>query len=100
MSTRRAELGRSLTGDFVKVARKNWRRRCISDLTGKRLSYGQTLVSSILLADEIDKLSESQDKIGILLPPSAGAALVNLAVTLLGKVTVNLNYVTSEQSNQ
>jgi acyl-[acyl-carrier-protein]-phospholipid O-acyltransferase/long-chain-fatty-acid--[acyl-carrier-protein] ligase len=30
--------------------------------------------------------------VGVLLPPSAGAAIANLALTLLGKVPVNLNY--------
>ena len=79
----------------MKVARKNWSKRCISDGTGRRLNYGRTLVSSIALGIEIDKLTGAQEKIGILLPPSAGAAIANLAVTLLGKVAVNLNYTAS-----
>jgi len=88
---------RSLACHFIKAARKNWRKRCISDSTGKRLNYGRTLSGALALASEIDKLTRSQDKVGILLPPSAGGALVNLAVTLLGKVAVNLNYTTSEE---
>ena len=90
--------GRSLARHFVKAARKNWRKRCISDSTGKRLNYGQTLTSALALGNEIDKLTRSQDNIGILLPPSAGGALTNLAVTLLGKVAVNLNYTTSQEA--
>ena len=88
---------RSLACHFIASAKKNWRKRCISDSTGKRLSYGRTLTSVLALASQIDKLTQSQDKVGILLPPSAGGALVNLAVTLLGKVAVNLNYTTSEE---
>jgi acyl-[acyl-carrier-protein]-phospholipid O-acyltransferase/long-chain-fatty-acid--[acyl-carrier-protein] ligase len=87
---------RSLACHFIKSARKNWHKRCISDSTGKRLNYGRTLTGALALANEIDKLTRPQDKIGILLPPSAGGALANLAVTLLGKVVVNLNYTTSE----
>jgi acyl-[acyl-carrier-protein]-phospholipid O-acyltransferase/long-chain-fatty-acid--[acyl-carrier-protein] ligase len=89
---------RSLVRHLVKAARKNWRKRCISDSTGKQLSYGRTLTGALALAGEIDKLTPLQDKIGILLPPSAGGALANLAVTLLGKVVVNLNYTASEDA--
>jgi len=89
---------RSLACHFIASARKNWRKHCISDSTGKRLNYGRTLAGSLALATEIDKLTPSRDKVGILLPPSAAGALVNLAVTLLGKVAVNLNYVTSRDS--
>ncbi|MHC4213388.1 MAG: AMP-binding protein, partial [Planctomycetota bacterium] len=91
---------KSLADDFIRVARKNRRRRCISDSSGKELNYSKTLVSSIALADKIAKLTQQQDNVGILLPPSAGGVLTNLAVTLLGKVTVNLNYVASKEARE
>ena len=74
---------RSLAHQFVKTAHKNWRRRCICDSMDKRLNYGQTLTAAIALAEKIDNLTNSQPKIGIMLPPSAPAALTNLATTLL-----------------
>ncbi|MHC4238984.1 MAG: MFS transporter, partial [Planctomycetota bacterium] len=77
---------RSLAEHFVQVARKNWRRRCISDATGKRLTYGRALLAAVALRGEIGRLTAGQEKIGILLPPSAGGALANLAVSMLGKV--------------
>jgi acyl-[acyl-carrier-protein]-phospholipid O-acyltransferase/long-chain-fatty-acid--[acyl-carrier-protein] ligase len=40
---------------------------------------------------------EGQDKVGILLPPSVGGALVNFAALLMGKVPVNLNYTASNE---
>ncbi len=89
---------RSLVRHFVKAARKNWRNRCIADSTGKHLSYGRTLTGALALGKEIDKLTGSGDKVGILLPPSAGGALANLAVILSGKVAVNLNYTASEEA--
>lgn len=81
----------------MQTARRNWPRRCISDSTGKHLNYGQTLVSVIILSNELGKITTGQKNVGILLPPLVAAALANLAVTLLGKVPVNLNYVVSEQ---
>ena len=87
----------SLGEHFIRTARKNWHRRCISDSTGKHFNYGRTLIIAVALSAELDRLTRSQDKIAILLPPSTAAALTNLAVTLLGKVSVNLNYSTSRQ---
>jgi len=87
----------SLAEHFVKAARRNWSRRCISDSTGKRLNYGRTLLSVVVLARKLDKITRQQQKVGILLPPSVAAALANLAVTFLGKVSGNLKYVVSEQ---
>ncbi|MHC4637243.1 MAG: acyl-[ACP]--phospholipid O-acyltransferase [Planctomycetota bacterium] len=89
---------RCLSYQFVRVARKNWESRCISDTTGKKLNYGQTLIKSIALAQEIEKITEDQEKVGIMLPPSVCGTLINLAVTMLGKVSVNLNYTLSHQA--
>jgi len=88
--------GRSLGELFVKAARKNRQRRCISDCTGKGLSYGQALVSAAAVGWEITKSTHGQEKTGILLPPSVAGALANLGATLAGKVVVNLNYSLSE----
>jgi len=97
IETEGAKLGRSLGEHFVYVARKNWPRRCISDSTGRGLNYGQTLINSIALSAEIEKAAGRQERVGIILPPSVGAALANIAVTLAGKVPVNLNYVVSRE---
>jgi acyl-[acyl-carrier-protein]-phospholipid O-acyltransferase/long-chain-fatty-acid--[acyl-carrier-protein] ligase len=88
-------LKRSLAYRFIRTARKKRRRRCISDATGKELNYGQTFAAAFVLADKIKTLAADSDRIGILLPPSVGAALANIAVTLLGKISVNLNYTLS-----
>jgi len=82
---------------FVRTARRNWEKRCICDSLGRSFTYGQALVSSIALADVVARLSSGQQKVGILLPPSTAAALANVAVTLLGKVPVNLSYVVSNE---
>src|SRR4029079_414708 len=39
----------------------------------------------------------SQPMIGLLLPPSVGGALTNYALTMLGRVSVNLNYTASSE---
>jgi len=88
---------RSLQEEFVRTARQNWRQHAVSDTTGKRLSYGQLLTGAIALAAKIGKQTAGQEKVGILLPPSAGGCLANLAIACLGKVPVNLNYTASAE---
>jgi acyl-[acyl-carrier-protein]-phospholipid O-acyltransferase/long-chain-fatty-acid--[acyl-carrier-protein] ligase len=91
---------RSLADHFIQVARKNRRSRSISDATGRRLSYGKTLASAVALSAQIDRLTRGQEKVGVLLPPSIGGVLANVAITMLGKAPVNLNYVVSEAARE
>ena len=90
----------TLGRNFVRVARANWGRHCISDSSGKELSYGQTLISAFAIAEKISKMTIGQENVGIILPPSVPGALVNLAVTLAGKVAVNLNYTASASARK
>ncbi|MDI6774988.1 MAG: acyl-[ACP]--phospholipid O-acyltransferase [Verrucomicrobiota bacterium] len=89
---------RVLPARFVRAARRNWFRPAIVDTTGRRLTFGQTLTAAVALAGEMDGITRGQKMIGILLPASAGGALTNVAVTLLGKVAVNLNFTASSEA--
>ncbi len=84
----RQPLGRRL----ISVARANWRRRAVADSSGQRLEYGRLLTGAVLLADTVRAATAGQSTIGILLPASVGGVLANLAVTLLGRTSVNLNF--------
>ncbi len=85
---------------FIKTARSNWTRRAISDSSGKQLSYGQTLIGALALAEQLRAKVADETMIGLLLPSSVGGILANLAVPLLGKVPVNLNYTASPEAVQ
>ncbi|MBI5441309.1 MAG: AMP-binding protein [Deltaproteobacteria bacterium] len=77
---------------FVRQARRSWGRPAVSDTTGAALSYGRTLAASVALGKRLEKELPGEDRVGILLPPSVGGALANLALTLRRKVPVNLSY--------
>jgi acyl-[acyl-carrier-protein]-phospholipid O-acyltransferase/long-chain-fatty-acid--[acyl-carrier-protein] ligase len=77
---------------FARTARRNWSKFAMADSTGRELTYGKTLIASLMLARWIRKQRGVEKMIGVLLPASTGGALVNLAVTLAGKVSVNLNF--------
>jgi len=84
---------------FVRTARQNWDRKAIADSSGRALNYGRTLTESMALADELDKIFTrrgQQKYVGVLLLPSVDAVLTNLALMLMGRVPVNLDYTADE----
>lgn len=91
---------RTLPRRFVQRARRCWFRTALVDTTGKRVSFGMALVSALALRGALRPHTRKHDKVGILLPSSVGGAVANIAVTLMGKVPVNLNFTASEEALQ
>jgi acyl-[acyl-carrier-protein]-phospholipid O-acyltransferase/long-chain-fatty-acid--[acyl-carrier-protein] ligase len=86
----------SLGESFIRAARRHWRKKAVSDTLGRELTYGRALAGALALAEEIDKITHGRkERIGILLPASVGGVIANLAVTLCGKIPVNLNFTAS-----
>jgi acyl-[acyl-carrier-protein]-phospholipid O-acyltransferase/long-chain-fatty-acid--[acyl-carrier-protein] ligase len=86
---------RFLPRQFIKTARRNFSKPAIADTTGKDLTFGKTLIASILLGNEIKRIAKDQEMIGVLLPSTVGGALANIAIPLIGKIPVNLNFTAS-----
>lgn len=82
----------SLAHAFVDQAHSQPNALAVTDSTGARLTYKQLLLRAIGLANVLHESLDSSICVGLLLPPSAAAVIANIAVTLLGKVSVNLNY--------
>ena len=81
---------------FVKTARRHPFRFAMGD-ANKSLSFGAALTRAVFLARRLRPVWEGQEMVGILLPPSPAAALVNFAAMMNGKVPVNLNYTLSNE---
>ena len=77
---------------FIKAVRRHPFRFAFSDLTRPKVSCFESLIGAIALARALRPHWDKQHTVGILLPPSVGGVLVNLAATLAGRTTVNLNY--------
>lgn len=90
----------SLGQTFVRTARQHFRQPFVSDVTGKRLTWGQALIAAVLLRNYLKTRTTDQPHIGIFLPPSVGAACANLAISLLNKTAVNLSYAASSTDRQ
>jgi acyl-[acyl-carrier-protein]-phospholipid O-acyltransferase/long-chain-fatty-acid--[acyl-carrier-protein] ligase len=86
---------------FVRLACRHPFRSCIIDpLLGKKgtLSCGKVLVGATCLTRRLRPLLAADERmVGLWLPPGAPAALANIALAFLGKVSVNLNYTSSPE---
>ncbi|WP_053378837.1 acyl-[ACP]--phospholipid O-acyltransferase [Nitrospira moscoviensis] len=75
---------------------RTWRRRpftfAMADGSRPRVTGFQALIGTIALARALRMHWHGQQHVGLLLPPSVAGALVNIAASLAGKTSVNLNY--------
>ncbi len=84
----RAPLHRS----FIKAMRRHPFRLVMADATRPRVTGIQALIGSIALARALRDSWKNQPTVGLLLPPTVAGGLMNVAATLAGRVSVNLNY--------
>ena len=83
---------RPLHHGFIRQARRNAGRLAMADLRSSPLSFGKALAASLAMARRLRPVWAGQTNVGIMLPASIGGAIVNLAATIAGKTTVNLNF--------
>ncbi|RMG32659.1 MAG: MFS transporter, partial [Planctomycetota bacterium] len=83
---------------FLRRCRRQLWAPKIADSSGARLSAGRVIVGTLAFARLLRRevLSPDEQRVGVLLPPSAGGALANTALAMLHRVSVNLNYTLSD----
>jgi acyl-[acyl-carrier-protein]-phospholipid O-acyltransferase / long-chain-fatty-acid--[acyl-carrier-protein] ligase len=72
-------------------------RPAIVDSSGCILTYREVLQQAEHLAGWLTTARASEVNIGVYLPSSTAAAVANYAITLAGKVAINLNFTAGEQ---
>ena len=87
-----------LVREFFATASRSWKKPAIADSMGADLAYGKALTGAILLSRALDSELTGETNTAVLLPPSAGGALANLALSAIGRVPVNLNYTASREA--
>ncbi len=90
---------------FIRTARRHPLWKAVADASIPGLSYFSTFVATIIFARKLNRVLRHRhhvafpgDTVGVLLPPTVGAALTNIALQLMGKVPVNLNYTASAEA--
>jgi len=87
---------RSLAHAFVKQARRLPTRVAMRDSTGAKLTYRDAFVRASVLARVLSRDLGEEDYVGLILPPMVPSAVANIALGLLGKIPVNLNFTTNQ----
>ncbi len=79
---------------FIRRCREKGNRVKVSDSTGSQMSGDDLLLRTLVLKRIFDRriLKKDEKNVGILLPPTVPGAIANFAVTMSGRVAVNLNY--------
>lgn len=101
-TSQRVQRMRSLGSSFIRRCKKSKWRSKVADSLGTDLPGGQLLMRTLILRRLLRRevLGDDEQYVGVLLPPSAGGAIANIAVALDRRISVNLNYtVTNEVMN-
>lgn len=86
-------LRKHLAREAIRNLVKNPHRLCIVDRSTKRKEVrAAQLYAAIAILSRHLRKTISAKRVGIVLPPGAGATIANLAVACAGKVPVNLNF--------
>jgi acyl-[acyl-carrier-protein]-phospholipid O-acyltransferase / long-chain-fatty-acid--[acyl-carrier-protein] ligase len=88
----------TLHRSLIQTVHRHPFRFAMADKRRVRMKWSGALLSAIFLARRLRSYWKGQEMVGIMLPPSVPCALVNFAAMLAGKIPVNLNYTTSDES--
>ena len=100
---RLAAVRRPVHRQFVRTAARHPFWPCFLDPANDKkpvLRYAEVLVGAKILARKLRPLLLDAPMVGLWLPATVGGAIANLAVALLGKTAVNLNYTSSAEGVQ
>ncbi|MCS6851355.1 MAG: AMP-binding protein [Gemmataceae bacterium] len=92
----RAPWRRPVHCQFVRMAARYPWRPCLVDATAARsFRYAEALAACLILRQRLAPILVDEAMVGVWLPPSAAGAFANIALALMRKTSVNLNYTAS-----
>jgi acyl-[acyl-carrier-protein]-phospholipid O-acyltransferase/long-chain-fatty-acid--[acyl-carrier-protein] ligase len=78
---------------FIHTAKKMFFKKFISDSLGFNLTYGKALAAALTFSKKLSAaLKEDEKMVGVMMPPSCVASLLNFSILMSGRIPVNLNY--------
>jgi acyl-[acyl-carrier-protein]-phospholipid O-acyltransferase/long-chain-fatty-acid--[acyl-carrier-protein] ligase len=83
---------------FVRRCRKALFRPKVADSAGTELTGAKALIGTLAFRRVLERevLGKDEKMVGLLLPPSVGGLLANMAVSISQRVAINLNYTLSD----
>ena len=86
----------SLQRAFLRTARQKWSKEGMADSLKVSLTFGSALTRALALGRVLGRELGPERYVGVLVPPSVAGAVANIALMLLGKIPINLNYSASQ----
>ncbi len=83
---------RPLASTWMRTAKRVGSSPSVLGHDGQNLSGTRLLAAVMAFAKQLDKICGTEERVGILLPPSSAGVIANLACLMRGKTVVNLNY--------
>ena len=77
---------------WLKMAKKRKNILSVADSTGVELSNHKLIAVVKTFSKSISDLTKDEQNIAVIMPSSVGGVIVNMAIFLLGKKVINLNY--------
>lgn len=94
----RQEFGTTLPTRFIEIAKSSPRKLAMAESSGKELSYRKLLIAVLILRSKLRDRLEGQKYVGVMLPAGIAGGVTNLALAMMGKVAVNLNFTAGKES--
>ncbi len=91
-----ADTLKPLPNSWIKTAKRRGEKFMIADATGTKLGAGKFVAVVKTFSDKLQQLSRNEQNIALIMPPSVGGTILNMAVLMLGKTVVNLNYTANQ----
>lgn len=84
----------NLPQQFIRNCRRSMKRIKCVDSMGTEMTGAQLLIRALIFRRLLEReiLAPDERYVGLLLPPSAGGVLANVALPLARRISVNLNY--------
>ena len=84
--------------NFIRECKRRKFKFKAGDSTGGNATGGNLLMRALILKRLLEREGIcEQDNVGVMIPPSIGGVIVNVALSLCKKVSVNLNYSVSNE---
>lgn len=86
---------------LIRSCRRSMFREKVADSSGAKLTGGKLLTGMLVMRRLLRRhvVTDDEKSVGVLVPPSVGATVVNGSLALMRKVAVNLNYTLTDEVN-
>ncbi len=89
---------RPLQYEWLKRSKALLSKRSIVDAMGSDLNNAKVITAVLLFVKALKPILKDEKNIGVLLPSSSVGSIVNMALLVLGKRPINLNYTLSSEA--